>query len=539
MKQTALLLVALIFPMLSGAQFCVNVYTGDDFGLSGSFNTITILEIDSSGNTWFGQNFDYGNGDVGKFNGVEWLTVDHSFLPDPRPEAIAFDMDDSVWVVTRKGIGIVHEGNLDGRQMTPDNSGLPEAYVTAIAVDDDNNKWLGFHSGTVAKFNGSVWETFTGISTTSVNTLELAMDGSVWAGFSGSPGLAVYEGSTFIPVPGYSSVSTVTADKWGRVLVASHDSMVIYSVLDTIVVKATPGNVIRDIAIGSGTGIWASSGQGLLFRRGESFLRFSNSNSSVPSDLSHPLEFDQENNLWFGFHYSASSNWYTGTGFLYRTTMPAEDLVTGDRVDLEFCYGDSLTLTADPDGVSYVWPDADATSNTYVVYEDAEIPVAVEGEERCYFYDTLTAKVQRVFEDEVICAASVDTSQKVIIIWERTPEVGTESYNIYREESTDVYEFIGNVAVGSLSVFEDPEADPYSRPYRYKISSVDTCGNESGQSFYHQTLYLATNKGALAGDINLDWEHYEGLSIANYIIFRGTDSLNMNQIATVPGTVTN
>jgi len=268
MKKTALLITAVLFPILSGAQFCVTVYKGDDFGLNSSFNTITILEIDSSGNTWFGQNFDYGNGDVSVYNGADWNTVDHAYLPDPRPEAIAFDMDDSVWVATRKGISIIHEGNLDGRQMTPDNSGLPEAYVTAVAVDHKNNKWLGFQSGRIAIFNGSTWESFTGISTSSVSTIEIAKDSSIWVGFTGSPGLAKYEGSTFDPVPGYASVSAITADKWGRVLVASHDSLVIYSDLDTNIVKANSGNVIRDIAIGSGTGIWASSGQGLLFRRG-------------------------------------------------------------------------------------------------------------------------------------------------------------------------------------------------------------------------------------------------------------------------------
>ena len=65
-----------------------------------------------------------------------------------------------------------------------------------------------------------------------------------------------------------------------------------------------------------------------------------------------------------------------------------------------------------------------------MLYDSAEVPVAIEGDNRCFFYDTVRVTAQKVFEHEVICAASVDTMQKVIIIWEKTPEVGTASYNI-------------------------------------------------------------------------------------------------------------
>jgi hypothetical protein len=420
--------------------------------------------------------------------------------------------------------------------MTPDNSGLPEAKVTAIAIDKENNKWMGFYSGRIARFNGSEWEEFTGLSTNPVNAIEIAKDSTVWAGFSGSPGLARYEDPDFYTIPGFPSVSAITADQWGRVLVASGDSMVIYSDLLINTVKAAPGNEIRDIAIGDGTGIWASSGQGLLYRRGDVFLRFSNINSSLPASLSHPIEFDQENNLWFGYNFVGGGGLsYSGTGYLYRTNALTDPIFTADEPSLKFCYGDSLTLTADPNAVSYVWPDGNTADNTYVLYDSAEVPVAIEGDNRCFFYDTVTVIAQKVFEHEVICAASVDTLQKVIIIWEKTPEVGTASYNIYREEETDVYEWIDNVPVGSLSVFEDPTANPYTRAYRYKIASVDTCGNESGQSFYHQTLHLTASKGSTEGDVNLIWTPYEGLNIGRYILYKGQDPLNMAPFDSVPG----
>jgi hypothetical protein len=195
-----------------------------------------------------------------------------------------------------------------------------------------------------------------------------------------------------------------------------------------------------------------------------------------------------------------------------------------------------VTLSAEKDLVNYVWPDGSNT-DTYRVYDSATVEVAVQKEDQCYYYDTVRVNVQKVFEEEKICAVSVDTSQRNIIIWERTPEVGTQSYNIYREKATNEFEWIGNVPVGLLSVFEDPDVDPRVEAVRYKISCVDTCGNESGQSFYHTTLHLAVNQGGQPGEINLDWNHYEGLSFPNYIIYKGPHPDSMEQVATRSSTL--
>ncbi len=539
MKKALLLLTMMIYPLFAGAQFCVTIYKGDDFGLDDVESMVHVLEIDSSGNAWFGLRNTCGNGAVGVFRDEAWTTVAAARLPDPRSYAITFCKNDSVWIGTFGGIAILHIDNLEGRMMTVAGGNLPEDRVTALVTDSVNNKWAGFNSGRIARYNGTAWEEFTAISTESVKDIAIAKNGDIWAGFTGAPGLVRNTGSGFTTIPGFNAVQAISTDKWGRVLVASHDSVVIHSAMGTLAVKAASGNVIRDVTVGGGGGVWASSGQGILYKRQDRFLRFSNNNSGVPSNLSHPIEFNQNNDLWFGFTYvGAASMSFAGTAFIYRIADPPEDIVTSSEPSMEFCWGDSIVLTADPTNTSYVWPDGSSALNTYIIYDGSEeIPIAVEGDNRCYYYDTLTATVQRVYEDEEICVANVDTAQKVILIWERTAEVGTASYNIYREEATDVYEFMDNVPVGQLSVWQDPTADPYARAYRYKITAVDTCQNESDESFYHQTLHLAASEGNTAGDVELHWNFYEGIDVAQYIIFRGEDTLNLDSIATVPGTV--
>jgi trimeric autotransporter adhesin len=70
-----------------------------------------------------------------------------------------------------------------------------------------------------------------------------------------------------------------------------------------------------------------------------------------------------------------------------------------------------------------------------------------------------------------------------------------------------------------MSEFTDPVANPMIRSWKYKISAVDNCGNESEHSSRHKTLHLTINKG-LGSSINLIWSHHEGFALDTYHIIR-------------------
>ncbi|MFC2115902.1 T9SS type A sorting domain-containing protein [Bacteroidota bacterium] len=532
MKKIYLLSLTLLLPLILQSQVCVNLYQGDDYDLKDRESRIVKMKLDRNGKMWFG--IDGLFFQVGYFDGdTSWYAVSSSFLPDPRPVDIAFDKDDSLWIATNKGLGIVSIGSLEGRTITPDNSGLPEKDVKAVAVDSNNVKWIGFASGKVASYDGSSFVVHKEWSNSPVKVIEVAADSSIWVGLGDSPGVVRYKNGTWTLNSSVKSVPAITADKWGRVMVASGDSMIIYNGLTTRVVHAAPGNSLRDIAVGPAGGIWASSGQGLLLRSGSSFVRFSSKNSGVPAQLSDPVEFDEEGQVWFGFSYLTGSEGHSGTGYLYRAPLQQTAAITADKPSLEFCFGDSLTLSANEDRASYVWPDGSNTS-TFKLRDSDTVEVAVEGDNRCFFYDTIRVKAQKVFEEEKVCAVSVDSNGRNIIIWEKTPDVATESFNIYRELTTDSFEFIKNIPVGELSVFEDKDVDPTQRSVKYKISCVDTCQNESGRSFYHRTLHLQLSRGTDKGDINLSWTAYQGLDFPHYIINRGPSPDSMTVLTTKP-----
>lgn len=126
---------------------------------------------------------------------------------------------------------------------------------------------------------------------------------------------------------------------------------------------------------------------------------------------------------------------------------------------------------------------------------------------------------------QALCMVTVDdNSQHNKVIWEKAVLADVDSFRIYRE-TTLGFTHIASVPRDSLSEYVDstylPAADPNTTNFRYKISVVDTCGNESVLSAHHRTLFLQANQG-VGGVINLNWIPYEGATVNFYRILRDT-----------------
>jgi hypothetical protein len=141
--------------------------------------------------------------------------------------------------------------------------------------------------------------------------------------------------------------------------------------------------------------------------------------------------------------------------------------------------------------------------------------------------DTL---ITAIFTDDVvpqICRVSVQNGLN-IISWEKGLEVN--NYNIYRESNiSDQYELVATVSYDSLSEWVDSTSRPTSRSYRYRMTATDTYGYESESGDVHKTMHLTISKG-ISNQWNLVWTEYEGADYATYIIYRGTNASNMQQI---------
>ena len=127
-----------------------------------------------------------------------------------------------------------------------------------------------------------------------------------------------------------------------------------------------------------------------------------------------------------------------------------------------------------------------------------------------------------------VCMVTVDTSlNKNLIVWEAPTTNIIQSFNIYKEISSNYYQLIGVKMYGEMTEFVDINSEPSVHADKYKISVIDTCGNEWEKSYYHQTINLSQVQGALDNEIVLIWNKYIDESTnfipSVYNIYRGLD----------------
>ena len=100
-----------------------------------------------------------------------------------------------------------------------------------------------------------------------------------------------------------------------------------------------------------------------------------------------------------------------------------------------------------------------------------------------------------------ICMVTADSgSVNNVIYWEHLGRTGIDSIIVYRyQASTTTFLRIGAVPFDSTGKFTDTEryidgpngGDPNYHSYRYAIKTLDTCGNLSAFSDYHESVFMS------------------------------------------------
>lgn len=182
-----------------------------------------------------------------------------------------------------------------------------------------------------------------------------------------------------------------------------------------------------------------------------------------------------------------------------------------------FPYGSTVTLTANPENGYYFvyWNNSDtANPNTFTVTGD-----------------TLLSALFAPAIVPSICMVSVENDHNVLS-WEK--EYPVSFYNIYCEGNTsNEYELIATIPYTALSTYADTASRPRTRSYRYRLSATDIYGHEADLSDIHKTMHLTISQG-VGNQWNLVWTEYEGADYTTYVIYRGTDATNIQQIDVMP-----
>lgn len=199
------------------------------------------------------------------------------------------------------------------------------------------------------------------------------------------------------------------------------------------------------------------------------------------------------------------------------------------------CSNDSVKLSTGPNYNSYLWNNGATTNEIYVNNSGRYVVQGVDGN------GCINTSAERVINGSLadipeICIVGTDNSDgKNVIVWNAPVSYKIDSFIVYRESAvTNVYDKIGAVAYSGNHYFKDMNSNNAVKQYKYRITSLDSCGTETPMSISHSTMHLMVN-AALNDHWNLIWRPYQGVEVLTYKIYRGADSLNMQQIAQIPG----
>jgi hypothetical protein len=256
-----------------------------------------------------------------------------------------------------------------------------------------------------------------------------------------------------------------------------------------------------------------------------------------------------------------TGNWSTlGSHNCYCACMPSFDTVyisqcysylspSGNYYDSSGVYTDTLTNSIGCDSLITTYftytPVLDSalinacqsfTINNTTFTNSGVYNIVIPGQ--CDTLLNLTLSIVNTNSQSVdLCAVGVNNNGLNRIVWEKPISTSIDYFNIYKETNqAGTYNLIGSRSYSDSSFFIDINSNPAIQAYRYKISSVDTCGIESDISLPHKTIHLTINAG-IGQSYNLIWSHYEGFNFSTYSIYRGSSAGNLTLLTSIANTL--
>ena len=521
-----------------------------------AYGWIKHIVVDENDNTWFATvgysdhilrvikvdpNHNATCYPISDYITVQWTD---SYVTD-----ISFDNNDILWIATTGGLHWFRTTGVGYGHITTENSDLPENNITGVYATGEQKIWFTTNSsgiGTMDYFlNVTTYNTADGLPSNYCNDITIDKDGRLW--FLSSSYLVKREEELFSYYSTPVYFTTLEADDHGNIWMGGSngggkfngENMRTFTVDDGLI-----ENYVNNITIDNDGNVWFASGYfGITkltpqspvadFEHQLTCLPASTviKNTSTNIDGLSRYEWDINNDGSVEYTTKDFNHQFETQGFYdIKLTVYNDDLfseiiyminvlespaiTTNPTGNVNICTGESLKILSSIDNFnpklnySYSWNTGETgkgiyadTSGTYFLSVSNGICSTQS--------DDIIVNAASPYNESQICMVTVDsTTNKNLIIWERTENVGIESYNVYKLYGNN-YVPIGNVPFDTrYSHYTDYLSNPDALAARYAITAMDTCGNESDFSPYHQTIHLGASAGAVPNTYVLDWTPY-------------------------------
>ena len=224
----------------------------------------------------------------------------------------------------------------------------------------------------------------------------------------------------------------------------------------------------------------------------------------------------------------------------YALSNDAAPVITIDQVIQPACEGGDGLIDVSVSGgtapYTYLWSggstNEDLQSATVGNYQ---LTVTDQGGCQAVAYSELNGINLNAAE---ICLVTVDTATNGnIVVWTKDYGLGIAEYQIFKETAIfNQFQYLNTVPFDSLSQYVDLAANPDVHSYKYKVRTIDSCGNASDFLALHKTIFVNATLGA-SNEVNVTWDEYIGIDYDQYYILRNHPSTGWEVIDSVPDNV--
>ena len=521
------------------------------------YSWVKHLAVDNSNNTWYSF---LGYDDRLKVikmdseDNASCYTISNAITTewnDMFVRDVAFDaVYNILWIATEQGLYLFNATNNFYNKATTANSDLSHNDITGVAVKGDYKVWYSTAGGGIGylnylDFSGENFTTDNGLPSNNTTAVEFDKKGTLWT-LTGL-NLSKFDGKNFenFSLPMYCN--KLTADDHGNIWMASSSGGVKFDGTNLRTFTVDDGlieNSVKNISIDKQGNIWFTSGYYGISKLTVTAPKpdfetqitclpeptvFTNTSENI--DELTRYEWDIHNDGTVDYTTRDLEHQFTKKGKYevklkaYNDNLSAEIVKTiivleSPRLTIQpagekyICKGDFQNISVELENynpeLEYSFSWNNGLQKRKIFTDTSGIFYATVSNGQCTTVsDTVEIIASEPYPDAEICMVTVDsTVNKNMIIWERTPDAGIQSYNIYKLYGNN-YVPIGNVPYnGKYSYYIDYFSNPDALAARYAITVIDTCGNESGFSSYHQTIHLGSSEGVEPGTNVLDWTPY-------------------------------